>query len=145
MIKLLAIVLVVLSLSGCAHSGAKTLTIYNASADAIALKSVQGIRLFEKGSGPQDYGGKVYPPNHLGRFTTWQTLYVDLPIEVKWSNADAGVVQTSEVGAVAGLLKNPLKGEGNILLVFETSKVWTATFMTGDVAPAIQTLEKMYR
>jgi hypothetical protein len=142
--KLLLVFFALFSISGCAQITSKTLTIYNASPQTIYLESIEGIHLFESGSGPQGFGGKEYPPNYHNSITSYQTVYVDSLIKVLWLSGDKQNHST-EISFVKDLPSTPLKSDGNILLVFETNLVWSATFMGGALSPSEQDLEKMYR
>jgi len=122
----------------------KTLTIYNASEESVYLESIKGIQLYEKGSGPQNFGAGKYPPNYFFRMTTWQTVFLKFPVEIRWSLNGSAATFLSEFNEVAGLDKSTLTKEGNILLVFETNNIWSIKYVDNWII-TLPELEERYR
>ena len=143
--QLIGLLCITVCITGCFNMNFKNLTIYNASEEAVYLKSIKGTQMYEKGSGPQNLGEGRLPPNFIGSWTTYQTVLFTFPIEIQWSLNGKDPIRLSEFDRIVGLKGNSLTRDGNILLVFETNKIWSLSFEAGRLAPSPQELERKYK
>jgi len=121
----------------------KSLNFFNDTDEDVFIHSLEGISLYAKGKGPQNFGHRVLKPKTLGALNTSGSISFSFPIVIEWEPGDASEDKNSVKGEktkkVVQMIQKPKGFEGDMLevsaavvLVFGKDKQWHFDIIYGD-------------
>lgn len=121
----------------------KSLNFYNDTENKIYVYRLEGLGVYPKGKGPQNFGMGIKHPNLLSSYNTHGNIHLNFPIEIEWGYdvwnyddikkgfaAPKGKVQ--KFFAIEGIKGNLIEQEGALLLIFGQDEKWHLKFVSGD-------------